>query len=100
MPRIGELDMTIPALIIMNENSNGITTTNLIAELRSRLRPSGEDLDILDNRNDDKFSQKVRNMVSHKEGGNNIISKGLAEYIPGEPSGMLKITTAGKELLP
>ncbi len=30
MERIGELDMTIPALTIMNEHSNGITTQTLL----------------------------------------------------------------------
>ena len=28
--------------------------------------PSGEDLERLSNRSDDKFSQKVRNLKSHK----------------------------------
>jgi len=29
------------------------------------MKPSGEDLEILHDRNDDKFSQKVRNIKSH-----------------------------------
>ncbi len=29
------------------------------------MEPSGEDLQILQDRNDDKFSQKVRNIKSH-----------------------------------
>lgn len=43
----------------------GIRTSELIDELRMIMKPSGEDLVILDNRNDDKFSQKVRNIKSH-----------------------------------
>ncbi len=43
----------------------GITTTELIAEARQIMKPSGDDLEQLDNRNDDKFSQKVRNIKSH-----------------------------------
>ncbi len=29
------------------------------------MKPTGQDLEILNNRNDDKFSQKVRNIKSH-----------------------------------
>ena len=43
----------------------GIHTSGLIEEARRRMQPTGEDLEILDNRNDDKFSQKVRNIKSH-----------------------------------
>ncbi|MBE6957199.1 MAG: hypothetical protein E7450_07080 [Ruminococcaceae bacterium] len=43
----------------------GIRTSALITEARARMHPDGEDLVILDNRNDDKFSQKVRNIKSH-----------------------------------
>ena len=46
-------------------NNPGIRTSELIDEARAQMKPDGEDLDILDNRNDDKFSQKVRNIKSH-----------------------------------
>jgi len=46
-------------------NNPGIRTSELIAEARAQMNPSGEDLEILDDRNDDKFSQKVRNIKSH-----------------------------------
>ena len=46
-------------------NNPGIRTSALIDEARRIMRPDGEDLEILDNRNDDKFSQKVRNIKSH-----------------------------------
>jgi hypothetical protein len=47
------------------KNNPGIRTSALIDEARRIMRPDGEDLEILDNRNDDKFSQKVRNIKSH-----------------------------------
>ena len=50
----------------MIKQNPGIKTSSLIDEVRSKMKPSGEDLEILDNRNDDKFSQKVRNIKSHK----------------------------------
>ena len=43
----------------------GIRTSDLIDEARHIMKPSGKDLEILDNRSDDKFSQKVRNIKSH-----------------------------------
>ena len=46
-------------------NKPGIRTSELIREARRIMKPSGEDLEILDNRTDDKFSQKVRNIKSH-----------------------------------
>jgi hypothetical protein len=43
----------------------GITTAELIGELRAIFNPIGEDAEILHGRSDDKFSQIVRNLVSH-----------------------------------
>ena len=47
------------------KDNPGMRTSELIDMARKEMRPSGEDLEILDNRNDDKFSQKVRNIKSH-----------------------------------
>lgn len=54
------------ALSIIQSHKEGIDTKNLIIHLRELMNPNGEDLKILTNRNDDKFSQKVRNLKSHK----------------------------------
>lgn len=56
----------IPIALRVIASSPGITTTGLISEVREIMKPLGEDLEILDNRSDDKFSQKVRNIKSHK----------------------------------
>lgn len=55
----------IPVALDVIKQNPGIRTSSLIDEVRSIMKPSGEDLEILDNRNDDKFSQKVRNIKSH-----------------------------------
>ena len=47
------------------KNHPGIRTSELILEARNIMQPSGEDCEILVNRNDDKFSQKVRNIKCH-----------------------------------
>lgn len=53
-----ENQIAVVVLDIIRDNP-GIRTSGLIAEARRRMRPDGEDLEILDNRDDDKFSQKV-----------------------------------------
>lgn len=66
MKRIRERDLIIPSLEIMLENDGSVSTRDLILHLRLRLQPEGEDLEILAGRTDDRFSQKVRNLRSHK----------------------------------
>lgn len=64
--RISERDLILPSLFCMSQsNNNTISTSTLINRLRDLLQPIGEDLEILSGRNDDKFSQKVRNLRSH-----------------------------------
>jgi len=58
------------------ENNKGIRTSELIDEARRIMKPDGEDLEILDGRNDDKFSQKVRNLKSHDTIADQVYTKG------------------------
>lgn len=55
----------IPVVVGLIRNNPGIRTSELISGVRNIMTPTGEDLEILNNRNDDKFSQKVRNIKSH-----------------------------------
>ncbi len=55
----------IPVVVGLIRNNPGIRTSELISGARNIMTPTGEDLEILNNRNDDKFSQKVRNIKSH-----------------------------------
>jgi len=64
MTRITEPDLVLPSLYIIQKQP-GITTGELIGELRAIFNPVGEDAEILQGRSDDKFSQIVRNLVSH-----------------------------------
>lgn len=97
MPRISEEELIIPALKIINSSTNQtITTTDLITKLTTLMKPTGEDLDVLQNRTDTKFSQKVRNLKSHNT------MTGLATYTPPPSkaeSGTFTITTTGKNYL-
>lgn len=58
-------DEIVPVVLDIIGRNPGIRTSGIIAEARRIMRPDGEDLEILDNRTDDKFSQKVRNIKSH-----------------------------------
>jgi predicted HNH restriction endonuclease len=64
--RIQENELVLPSLFLMKVNNGNITTEDLIPQLREIMKPTGEDLEILSNRSDDKFSQKVRNLKSHE----------------------------------
>ena len=65
LKRITETELILPSLYLMSLNNGSVTTTELIQKLRDIMKPSGRDLDILSGRNDDKFSQKVRNLRAH-----------------------------------
>lgn len=66
MSNFSENEIIPFALSIIDNHVEGISTSNLIIHLRELMKPDGDDLEILNNRNDDKFSQKVRNLKSHK----------------------------------
>jgi len=92
MTRITEKQLILPSLFLMSLSpSKGLTTSELIPKIRELLKPSGEDLEILANRNDDKFSQKVRNLRAHST----FERYGLAKY----EEGIVTITSKGAEYL-
>lgn len=75
MTSIAENELIIPALSLLFQAKEGLNTSQLIEGLRGMLRPSGEDLEPLQGRNDDRFSQKVRNLTgSHRT----LTNRGLA----------------------
>lgn len=82
--RIGEADIGNDVSEIVDAEPNReITTTKLISELRKRIPLSDEDEEILENRNDDRFSQIVRNIKSHKDNPGNLIHDGHLLSIKG-----------------
>lgn len=90
--RIAEQELILPALYIIRREG-GANTTQLIQELTALFHPTGEDAAILAGRNDTKFSQKVRNLKSHRE------SNGMAEYTDLSPAGVYTLTAAGEACL-
>ncbi|MCM1569416.1 MAG: hypothetical protein NC081_08215 [Roseburia sp.] len=69
-------DEIIPVALQVIKRRPGIHTTELIQEVRDIMKPSGTDLEILDNRRDDKFSQKVRNIKSHNSIADKVYTVG------------------------
>ncbi|WP_281193029.1 DUF262 domain-containing protein [Erysipelothrix rhusiopathiae] len=63
--RYKENELIYPALYFINKYNSEINMSELIEKLSSSLDISDEDSEILFGRNDTKFSQKVRNMISH-----------------------------------
>lgn len=64
MSRIKEEDIVIPALKYVNDHPN-CTTENIKYYLENLVSLSPDDEEILSGRNDTKFSQIVRNLISH-----------------------------------
>lgn len=93
--RITETELILPSLYLMKLNNGRITTTELIEKLRLIMKPSGKDLEILSGRNDDKFSQKVRNLKAH----GTFERMGYAEYKGEARRGYVEITNDGKNHL-
>lgn len=92
---ISEKDLIAPAVMIMARDEflhDGITIKDLSPKLRDALQPSGHDLQTIPNRKDDVFSQKVRNLVSHRT----LVKLGLADYRMRFGRGRYLITEKGK----
>ncbi len=95
-----EIDLTKDlwkyALLIMSIQSDGeITTAALIKKLPEYIALSDKHLVTNGSRGDSKFSQRVRNLKSHKTSRSNFIYKGYAEAIKGG----FKITPQGLEFV-
>ena len=86
-----ESDLIPFALKIIKNKPQGIETKDLLLELRELMKPDGQDLEMLNGRNDDKFSQKVRNLKSH----NTLESKGFVKFFDNR----FYITDKGVEYL-
>lgn len=96
--RIREKDLAVPALQAAAAKGSGfISTTDLIAALEDDFQPVGDDAEILEGRQDSKFSQIVRNLVSHRDSPTSIFAKGYAEYVDEEKG--IRITDLGREFL-
>jgi len=99
---ISEPSMIVAVLTFAKNSPGGkIKTSDLIEKMVDLYKPSGKDAQILKNRKDTHFSQKVRNLVSHKKNKSNLIGLGFATHftVPGTRRGGIIITKAGLDFL-
>lgn len=90
--RIEEKALILPTLYII-QRDGPISTTELIAELTVLFNPTGEDAKMLDGRRDTKFSQKVRNLKSHRDNNK------MAIFTNINSSGKYTLTDEGERYL-
>lgn len=95
---ITESELYVPMLQILDKAPGGFMTTSaIVVELENLFQPKGIDAEILNNRSDTHFSQKVRNIISHKNVPGNPIHDGLVIYHNRRHG--LEITDAGRAFL-
>ncbi|MEY8883519.1 hypothetical protein [Donghicola sp. XS_ASV15] len=90
-----EGEIRIETLKYLSEVGRAVSISDLIEVLTVRMKPSGRDAEIATNRDDSYFSQKVRNLVSHRESNTSITSRGFADYNADNET--FTITAAGKK---
>jgi hypothetical protein len=93
LTQYSEPELVLPALALLDRRRAGLTTSDLIRELTIILKPDGPDGQILAGRDDTHFSQKVRNLVSHRT----LEGPGLETYDPARQHH--SITPAGRRYL-
>ena len=82
--------------LLARQPSGQLTTSELIKLLTHELSPIGHDTDIIAGRSDTYFSQKVRNLVSHRNASSGIVTQGYATYDNSTKPGTLTITEKGR----
>lgn len=97
-PRIKEKDTYLPTLALLAGAPSGLLkTSDIIKALEVHFAPTGEDAEILDGRSDTRFSQIVRNIVSHRDAPGNPINEGWMVYEKTQRG--LRITSEGRQHL-
>jgi len=65
---------------ILHAPGKTLTTSQLIRRLSKKLHLTGKDAEIATNRSDTYFSQKVRNLVSHRNQSTGLAARDIADY--------------------
>ncbi len=96
--QIQESDLVVPTLMFLTTQPDGVArTSDIIAYMEERFQSTGVDAETLKGRKASRFSQIVRNMISHRDGMHSFIRNGYADYL-NVPRG-LRITNKGRRLL-
>lgn len=99
--RIPEQALIVPALMMLvSAPAFQMRTTEIRERLERMFAVTGKDAEVVDGQT--RFSQKVRNLVSNRTKGNNIVHLGFADYVPHphkQNQGSLALNAAGLVLL-
>lgn len=95
--RVAENEIAYPTMTLLVAAGGFLTTSELIVALEGMFNPKGLDKAILEHRNDSRFSQKVRNLVSHRGASTSIIHNGYVTYEQEENG--LRITRKGRDFI-
>jgi len=80
---ISERELVLPTLRLLDNGDGGwLTASDLNEGLKELFGPSGQDAGMIENRDVSYFSQKVRNMISHRDHPSSFLKRGLAHYEP------------------
>ena len=78
---IPDATITLEALRLIAQTHNSfMITSDLILALNLRFEPTGDDAEIVEGRGGTRFSQRVRDLVSHRTGGNGLETSGFVVY--------------------
>ena len=97
MARISEKDLVIPTLRAASRQPGGEIAMTKLEAMEAEFEPDGKDAEIVDGRRDTYFSQKVRNLVSHRSTSTSMFTRGYADYIASGES--IRITDLGRNFL-
>jgi len=100
MDRVLERDLLEPAVEIIakfGDPDHGLAISEMAPLLRNRFTPSAQDLEQLRNRLDDRLSQIIRNLVSHRT----LEKEGLAVFVKenGAHRGRYVLTPYGWDIV-
>lgn len=97
MEEYTEAEIRLATLVALNASTTGtLTTTQLIENLAAFMNPRGTDANIAQGRNDTYFTQKVRNLVSHRDASTSLMSKDFVVYNAAQET--LTITDIGRDM--
>lgn len=95
---VTEAQLRPVALKILAKSKAGfMSTSNLIGELEDYFKPQGKDATIIPGRSDTYFSQKVRNMISHRGSSTSLLKRGFVIYHKDRQG--LEITQIGRDYI-
>lgn len=95
---ISESEIRFVTLQLLARSPTGfMSTSDLIEALEKHFQPVGKDAQLARERSDTYFSQKVRNLVSHRDVSTSLQANGYAKYLADQEG--WQITDTGRAFI-